>query len=259
MALADAVEPGRVRLVAMDAGVVGDEFDVVSGATVETVLDLSASGTVEGRVEAPPGMALEGAVIVRDLNVPGLPPNAATVPARPRFDGTFSVRVPGTRPVLLLLTHPTLRPDDASADVAVKTTGSGLVLRLAAAGSVRFTPRVPEADPTRKGLVPRVVATRADAPTIDRFARPEQGAWIVEALPPGDYTLWIDVGVGLPVVRDGVRVATSRVDLGLFDVPAGSAVRLRFADPVPFAVTVTVLASGELSFGRGVELAAGRT
>lgn len=258
---ANGLAAGRYRVAAFDFGVVGDDVVIEPGRETRTVLDLGAVGHVSGRVEAPPGTTLTSAVIVRDLGIADLPFEEVHARTNVRPDGSFAIGVPGTRPVRLRVTHPDLVADGGSDPVVVTTPRSGLVLSLVASGSVRFSlsgsAAVRPASVERPRLVVTVEGPGA-ARTVEAQVRRDGDHWVVGGLPQGVLTLWIDAGYGVPMTRAGVVVAQAQVDLGSLAVQPGASIRLRFVDREPARRrVVSVVALGDPSYARGVQLPAG--
>ena len=176
-----------------------------------------------------------------------------------RPDGTFSLRVPGTRPVALAVRHPLLRPDAASAALVLEGPQSGLRVRLVAGATARFTlPGVKAARSEFPGSGGLKVVLFAGAPEgkplMECDTQPADEAWVFGGFEPGTFTLWIDTGSTAPVVRRGVVLGEGVTDLGALETSPGTTVRVRVKTKEGTAaprLSVWAVHQGEPAYQRG--------
>jgi hypothetical protein len=221
------LSPGRYRVVDTTTGATSDVAVLVARETAEVSLDLSASGVVTGRVEGPDGRPAAGAS-VRVEGVEALPAAldvlGGGVPLRP--DGTFSVPVPGDRRVTLTAWHPTLSPLEPGGSITLVEPREGVVLRLGPGPVTRVRlSGVTTAHQVRvlafAGAPEGAPAHRA-VPEVD-----DDGVVSFGTIPPGRWTLWLDVARHAPVVFHDVDIPASGRDLGTVAPSRGSTLRVR--------------------------------
>lgn len=255
---------GRYRAVALDAGEVSPEVEVAGGAEAEVLLDLARSGDVTGTVEVPEGFDVRQTTLQADLGELGDLFGAAPGRSSPRADGTFVLRVAGTRAVPLIVRHPLLAPDPASARVVLEGPQTGLRLRLVQGALLRFTlPSDAAPRPGPPGMPPppasgvRVLLFRgapAGTPLHSVDAQHDGEAWVAGGYEPGTYTLWLDPLAGPPLLRPDVVLGPGATDLGALDPGPGSRLRVRVKGREGTAVprlSVWAVHQGEPPYQRG--------
>ncbi len=257
--LHEGLTPGRYRLVTLDCGEASAPVEVRGGAESEALLDLSRSGPVTGTVEVPEGFDVGRTTLtveVGDLGSTfGQPPGQGQV----RKDGTFSVRVPGSRPVALRVRHPLLKPDAASAALLLDRPQEGLRLRLVTGPTARFTlPGVMAASSPFPGMGGLRVLLFDGAPGAKPLltCAPELAGptWSFGGYEPGTYTVWIDTGSTAPLEQRGVVLGEGETDLGALATGPGTTVRVRVKAKEGTAVprlSVWVQHLGEPAYQRG--------
>jgi len=233
------LEPGRYRAIDTTTGVTSEPVEVQAGTVpAQCELDLRATGWLKGRVVVPEGFDCQS-VSVGEVDVApephGMLPGHAALPGQrvnPR-DGTFWVRVSGSRRSTFRVYHPILRPHPERGYVTVTGPAEGIVLEavVAPTATVRFSSpaRIEvgsgQEHPIRvrlyRGAVegPGVVLSGILHPTLTRV---HFGGY-----DPGTYTVWMDVPGKAPVVLEGVVLGTGDTDLGVVDLPAGATFELR--------------------------------
>ena len=128
----DGLVPGRYRLVDLESGAASAPVEAAAGVETALSLDLSRAGPVRSRVVA------EGDADVSQARVhlEGLPAGdlgdlrPGEAQGRPvGKDGTFLVMVPGTGPVRITVSHPSLEPAVDGGSVTVNGARDGVELR----------------------------------------------------------------------------------------------------------------------------------
>lgn len=218
-----------------DCGLGTGEFTIAGeGDEFRATLDLSKSRRVTGRVEGPASSDLRRAsVLVEGEGLGGQAQGGilmgGRVPGAPVGpDGTFSVRIPGDRPVRLRAWHPSLVPDPAGGTVEVQEAADGLVLRLVEGPHALFT-----LDPVRRDDIYRTQTEvrlfrgePAGEPLSTQVAEEVDGRFRIGGFPPEVLTLWIDAPGSAPKVLRGVRLFGGANDLGVLPMEEGATVRI---------------------------------
>jgi hypothetical protein len=152
---------------------------------------------------------------------------------RVRPDGTFSVRVPGDRPVTLFATHMLLRAAAEGGRVTVTEPRGGVVLRMSSAPQAVFRPDpvpVPSAsgypgpDDLLRILIYRGPTT--DLPEATVKAKVVDGVARFGGYEPGTWTLFLDAHGRAPVLLPFVALGDGATDLGVVAFPEGGSVRV---------------------------------
>jgi hypothetical protein len=248
---------GRYRAMDQNSGELTGEVHLVPGGPPsEVTLDLSRAGTVRGQVEVPRGFDPTAA----QVEIEGAPEEGFLMfpPGRVWVspEGTFQVRVPGSRPVVLRGVHPQLVPDPVAGRLGVTEGRDDVRLKLVAGTRARF--RLAGQPPTPAGQAARVpqglrVVLFPGAPgTVEGAAqkvRVHDGALWFTGYAPGTYTLWLDSGRDAPLVKRGVVFGAQETDLGDLERPAGAPLRVRLLlkeGTTPPQVAVRAVAEGQL-------------
>ncbi|MGE0190657.1 MAG: hypothetical protein AB7T63_01330 [Planctomycetota bacterium] len=210
-------------------------FDIRAGETTRLAWDLSRSGLVQGRVEAPEGTQLQAIDLMLygvDVSPDVVNPVAKGAVARTGRDGTFRVRIPGDRDVVLEPRHPTLVPARQGGRVTLREPRDDVVLRLERAATFRVALDRDLVLPLHLRSNPRLAvrlfrgepagepAFQIEAPLKDRVLE-------VGGYEPGRYTIWVDVLDAVPLVLRDVDLTGGDVDLGTHATEPGATVRLR--------------------------------
>ncbi len=250
----DALYPGRYRLASRMGGGVSAPVQVDDGQTTSVTFDLSREGIVSGRVEFPEGTEFNGGsveVVGRSYVARG----RRGWPVRP--DGTFQLVVSGTEDVVLRPKSGLLIPASSGGSVKVKEPRDGIVLRLAAGPVIT----------AKLNPAPPIVAKRHDrkrllafkgAPTSIALGREvtikvEDGVLSAGGLPPGTWTLWLDIPGFVPLTIKDVEVTESGADLGALTLSRGSSFRLNYKvkdGQSPPRITVWVQSATEPKYSR---------
>ena len=174
-------------------------------------------------------------------------------------DGSFSVFVPGDRPVRLRVTHPLMRPDPEHGSVEVLEPVVGLVLRLVKGPVLAYVVDSSEfGDKSDFGAGPRVLLFDGslEAEPLSRLTPiydpassapdPRKLRYRAGGFEAGRRTVWIDLLAGAPIVLYGVDLSDGDTDLGEVRPARGAAVRVKTArvagqDPVEVYVNVQAI------------------
>ncbi len=237
--------PGRYRLRERFTNLVSAETTIAGGGRPEPLRwNLSAVGSVRGRVEVPRGTnpadvgilveglvsgtsgtsGTSGAVPIQPM-APGralLPPGARGIGA----DGRFEVRVPGDRDVTLEAWHPLHR---SAGVVVVRAPRDDVVLRLDAAPTATFTLGAEVDDARTSSVVTRVLLFRGPPggePAYTLTPVTQDRRAVFGGYEAGTYTVWIDTLHFAPLVRSSVALPNGETDLGLVSFTKGSTVHL---------------------------------
>jgi hypothetical protein len=224
----DSLPPDRYRFVDVTSGASTEAVSLTAGGEPHEVrLDLTRAGAVSGRVVAPPGESLRGAVVRRvgteSLSTFGRYGSGGNVAE----DGSFSVRVPGTTEVVLEVSHPTLAPAEPGGRISVTTPVSGVELRLVKGNraTVRFDGAV---DIRSWGVEAPSVLLYANEPEGEPAARCrialEERTISFGGYAPGTYTLWVDTGPWEPVVIRDAVLGPGDTDLGTVSLSKGRSI-----------------------------------
>lgn len=250
--LFDRLASGTYRAIDERSKQASAAVQIIEGQPAARVmLDISEAQWVTGTVIAPPDTVLQQVRIVVEgegigakrqthrfgLNRPG----ESVV----RGDGSFWVRIPGDRPVLIWPWHPRLQPAVEGGDVATTTGLENVELKLDdAAGVVIPAPqlernvrgvRIGVNDPGSRSMR-WFFAAYIDGAI--RFGnRPPHG------LPAGRHTITIDPGARLaPLVLPDLEVGEGRSEFDPVTFERGSTIRVRIlsrADVAPPRISVT--------------------
>jgi hypothetical protein len=226
---------GRYRAMDAHSGELSAEVRIIPGGSPsEVVLDLSRAATVKGTVDTPVGFEVQAARV----EIEGAPTEGYEMfrPGRVEVaeDGRFQLRVPGSRPVVLRVSHPRLLPDPVLGRVEVTGGGDGVRLKLVAGPRAQFRLNgVPTMRPGQAPHVPeglRVLLFAGDpggAQGLEFPVRADESAYWFTGHSPGTYALWLDAGRGAPLIRRGVVLGAQETDLGELEVTEGASVRVR--------------------------------
>ncbi len=230
----EPLKPGRYRVRDRATGEASDPVELRgAGASAAVSLDLSRSGFVKGTLELPEGFEAQQAEVRLEGVDDGGPMLGGRVGRGHVWNnGTFQIRVPGTRPVRLVARHPLLVPDPVAGRLEATGPREGARLKLVQGASARFTlagaAPPPQRNPVGEG--PRALLFEG-APTGEPRANlslvGQAGAWRFAGYEPGTYTLWLDLGQGAPILMRGVVLGPAETDLGELTPPAGSSIRLK--------------------------------
>ncbi|MDJ0976354.1 MAG: carboxypeptidase-like regulatory domain-containing protein [Planctomycetota bacterium] len=232
--------PGRYRAMDSQTGITSAGVDVAPTDTPAQVeIDLSKAGWVKGRVEVPDGVSFSGLSVAEADAKPSSGGGfsafgSASLPGRPvnPKDGTFWVRIPGTRPVTLRVYGTLLRPHPTKGQVTVTDPKEGVVLvaERGAVATLRFDKpaRVfmnrgqarPIAVHLYKGAVDGE-GTKVSGMLDAAHTKVEIGGY-----EPGTWTLWLDAPGYAPVVLKDVRLGDGDTDLGEVALEDGATLRI---------------------------------
>jgi len=234
---------GRYRVVDRQSGLASDGawLDPATSPEARVFLDLRATRTLKGRVEAPPGtdftlvrVVVEGEEIESREDDWGFVPGMAEG-HRVRNGGVFSIDIPTDRPVTLVPWHPYLVPAaEGGAAVVSDAGGDEIVLRLAAGNEVSFpVPKGAGRDWQQTGI--RIALFRGAAsgtPAAEFFAPIEDGIARFGGFEPGTWTLWIDPrSEYAPVTLEGIELHAGAQELSSIEFRKGSSIRVRVLVP----------------------------
>jgi hypothetical protein len=237
---------GRYRALDTMAGVASATVDVVPGGAVpEVAIDLGRSGWAKGRVIVPDGREPAGVTVhVEGVEDVAVWADVATrgVTTSTQRDGTFTVRVPGDREVVLRPEAPTLRPHPTEGTARVSAPRGDLLLRLVQDDTASVTLDRPLGPGTGSVPAPGQGPTRAvclyagkaeGEPLLRTTARLErEGRGLVfGGFRPGTYTVWIDADPFAPVVLPDRVLGPGTTDLGEAAVAEGVRVSLHILLP----------------------------
>jgi hypothetical protein len=225
--------PGRWRVLDKSSGVASSEATIAPGALrASVVLEIGADQWVTGRVEAPSGTDLSSVVVVVDGVAPRgdrwnrLPGQTPPAGVRVEGDGSFKVRIPGDREVVVRPWHPWLAPD---AESIVRTTQQrdGVVLKLVAGRELRLPFADPNLASARFVRLAAFPATSEDAAPRWIYAKIVDGVARTAELEPGAWRLWIDGAAHLaPLVLERVELDDGVTTLEPLVFSAGSSLRV---------------------------------
>jgi len=276
------LEPGRYRAVDPITGQASEPIEVASGASMSGArIDLTCVGVVRGAVAVPHGFDPRDAWVECE-DVGGSAGSDSHVPRSVvGDDGTFELRVSGAHPVRLVARHPLLIPDASEGNALVVGAAAGVRLRLGLGTPVHATLRLPagvdstlplgsigrvhlrDASRPHGAVVERtLVATPADA-----AVGPDECEVRFCSVPPGVYTLWIDVPGFAPARIPAAGLGADATDLGRVPMSRGSTLRVRLRADVSAPIwgvrvtatphdapTVERWATGDVSKTRDLEL-----
>jgi len=222
------LEPGRYRMRDMRSETVLGEADVREGGANRIELDYAAIGEFAGVVVVPGGYALAdvrmvapGTTLVRS----GRSIGSGTTFSVDAETGAFRIPAVTGMKKRVVVRHPRL----AAVELVVTGPASGVRVELEPGASIRF--RLPawdeaHADPRQyPPIAVRLYRGAAEGhPAFQLRAERTDETWVAGGFPPGEYTLFVDVPEGAPVVRP-VELAGKELDLGALPVAeAGSLV-----------------------------------
>ncbi len=233
------VTPGLYRVFDRESGVVGPPVEVlVEGPIPFATLDLRDVVDVRGRVEVPEGRSTEDARVAVVLAEPESPDASlgASIVRRVRVTGAgrFRARIPSSTGATLNVEHPVLRPDPERGSARVTNAGEEVVLALVATTEavLRFDPPL-DLD-SRPRMLPSARLYRGEPrgePARKLSVTVEDGVARIAGYAPGTWTLWVDMGVDLPVVFRDVGLGAGTTDLGTVSLARGSTLKVRILMP----------------------------
>ncbi len=254
----DGLAPGRYRVFDRRARQASEPADVGIGSLAEVALDLSGAQWIVGHVVAPAGTNLSQARIVVDGR-----DDVSSIwsGVRPNAQGMFRVRGSRDTPVTLRVTHPTLRAAGRGGHATVRAGAGEVELRLEAGPELHFRVVGYEQASTPTGGLWHAPLTVHLVPEGATSARPtaiqpvaDGGLFRAGGFAAGTYTLWITFGRGhAPLVRPGLVLGSTTIDLGTLTPPRGSNLRVRIAglaERPTAAVWATVNHEGEPAYTR---------
>lgn len=247
--------PGRYRAADTLSGLTSAPFDVTAGAApVEVAFDLSTTGWVKGRVVIPEGaspqyvsvgeVGLEAHVASTSIVGAALPGTGVNA------DGTFWLRVAGTRTVTLRPYHPVLVPHPTLGRHTVTGPADGVELHLVPGPTARLRLATRPRVQVNAGQ-PRVITVRLYPGPVEGPGQTLAGVLDAEhrtvqfgGYEPGTHTVWIDVPGCAPIVVTGVVLTANDADLGEVALPSGASLELHIAvkdgqSPSRYAVWAT--------------------
>lgn len=247
---AETLPAGSYRLIDSTSGLATEPANVAPGTTTELgVLDLTQVFRVQGTVVAPDGADLAAAWVEVASEADGtLIVGFQGRPGRVRGEeGRFSLTVPGPG-TELVVRHPLLRAADDGGRVVVTGPEHQPELRLVHGPVVRIPVPPADEEPARGYRpAPQVLAFQGDltsVPVLSCNPVQEHGSLHFGNLAPGTYTLFVDLGHGVPVVLRDVEVGEGRTVLPPIDPGPGLAVHVRVQLPdggaIPRNATVMV-------------------
>jgi hypothetical protein len=235
------LRPGAWAVRDLTTGVVSTREEVTPGGTSAPArLDLSRAGIARGRVEVPDGYVRGEVRVVAEGeglrfgfglsdDLPGMPV---------RSDGSFTIRVPGDRPVTLRPSHALLRPAAEGGRVTLTDPREGIVLRTVPGPQASLRPdplpvAAREGWPSANDLV-RVLLYRGPTtalPTATIKAKFADGVARFGGFVAGTYGVFLDAYGSAPVFLPAVVLGDGATDLGTVRFPAGGSVRARVVVP----------------------------
>ena len=235
---------GRYRALDTIAGIATSPVEVAPGGPeAEVVLDAGRSGWARGKVVLPEGVAASGALVHVDgverfSNMGSGVPGAQGLVARVREDGTFWIRVPGDREVVLRPAAPTLRPHTTRGTVRLTAPREDLVLELVRdhvatlwLGEALSTDWRPGQTLTRTVLLFAGEARGEPAHRATAIVEDEGRSLVFGGFTPGTYTIWIDADPFAPLVLPDRALGEGTTDLGEVAVSEGARVVLELLLP----------------------------
>lgn len=231
----DGLPPGRYRARDALTGIVGEPVEVSSGGTVDLTIDLSRSGSVSVRVDAPTDGEFAPASVL--IEAEGLMTDdfGRGDGGRPiRLNVDEAIRVPGDRPVSFKVSHPLLVPDPSAAAVLAKSPGEKVVLKLIHGAEAKFgiaadSPAKLRGDDRLKVFL--FSGDVADTPVHTCEVNLDQGVGVFGGFAEGRYTIWIDTVRGVPIVLKDVLLGPSSTDLGELSISEGTVLRCKILVP----------------------------
>ena len=146
-----------------------------------------------------------------------------------RPDGTFQLRVPGDREVVLRAACPTLRPHPTEGTARVTFPTKGIVLRLVEGATASVAFDRPLARPRRwpdpvgvRVLLFRGEVGASTGQAVRGVRDAERRRITFGGFEPGTYTVWIDAAPYAPLVLQDCRLAAGETDLGKVAVSEGA-------------------------------------
>lgn len=235
---------GRYRALDTTSGIATTPVEVTPGGDeAEVGLDAGRSGWARGKVVVPEGGARIGAVVHVD-GVEAFPnvgtgiPGAQGIVARVREDGTFWIRVPGDREVVLRPEALTLRPHAKSGTARVTEPRDDIVLELVRdhTASVTLDRAIPTYGPQGRGITRTVLLYAGEIegePAVRTTAAVEdEGRTLVfGGFEPGTYAVWIDADPFAPLVLPLRVLGEGTTDLGEVSGSDGASVVLELLLP----------------------------
>jgi hypothetical protein len=254
----EGVWPGTYRLIERWTGLTHEGIVVTAGEEARVTLDVSDAYEVTGRVRVPDGYDASQAQVASE----GRSVDTSSEYGRGRRvvkDGTFTVSVPGGRPVTLRAFHPELDPDPKAGAVVVTAARSDVTLALVerATATMRLAfPAGISTDELDDGWV--VVRDEATGEDVSHHSlrRGDGGVWRFSGFQPGTRTVVLDLVVCAPRALRGVVLAAGRTDLGEVTLERGSALTVRLvggegSDPPEISGSLEF--AGEPSYERHFE------
>jgi hypothetical protein len=228
------LHPGLWRALDKTSGVASSEAAIAPDALrASVVLEIGADQWVAGRVDAPSGTDLSSVVVIVDGVAPlgnrvgRLPGQTPPAGVRVEADGSFKVRIPGDREVVVRPWHPWLAADPATI-VRTSQQRDGVVLKLVAGRELRLPfadPNLASASFVRLAAFP---ATSENAAPRWIYAKVVDGVARTAELEPGAWKLWIDVAAHLaPLVIERIELDDGVTTLEPLAFSAGSSLRVR--------------------------------
>ena len=241
----DGLTPGVYRLRERRSDLVSEPIEVVGGeGRLQAALDLSVLRMVTGRVELPdPALTREVSLVMEAEGVDSSP-NRWTplqnfqMTTHPRADGRFRMLVPGDREVRLRAYHPLLvarDPDGANGWVDPLAAEGELVLGLTWGQELSLPLHgLAGRRPLDRVRVLRYADEPEGAPLDCLYPRIEGGVARFAGVPPGVWTLFVDLGAGTgvqPLVLRNVVVTAGRtLTLPEPDLDPGGTIAVNLTD-----------------------------
>jgi len=256
------VPVGRWRVLDRVSGSLSSEAELSSAVLrAQAELSIGPERWVRGRVVGPPDInfaqvrvLVDGAPVrnpQRALAPGDAPPTGAAVDA----DGSFEVRVPGDREVVVRPWHPWLAPSAASV-LRARNGREDVELELVAGRELRLPIANIE---LRARTHLRIAAFDAGAdlgPTRWLHATVTDGVARSGELAPGTWDLWVDAGDDwAPLRRERVRIDDGGAALEPLQFTHGSSLRVRVLTPEgasPPRLFVSAMHSSEPKFWRSL-------
>jgi hypothetical protein len=226
----EGLAAGRYRILEAETARASGEVTLVRGGPNELLtLDLRGAGIARGRVEPLEGAAVNKTEIwlFDPATTTGSP--RAKLPLRP--DGTFSVFVPGDRPVRIEARHPAARPDAPASQVTLREPRDDIVLRLAPAPRASLRLLSSDGSPLRDRVLVCLRRREESAEVVRVWGTANEGEISFSGFAPGRYDILLDHERDAPLVLEDVSLSAEPTWLGTHTLSSGLSIRLRALRP----------------------------
>jgi hypothetical protein len=221
---------GRYRILEGETGRTSAEIAIVRGGpTAVLTMDLNGAGVARGRV-----VPVEGRTVF-NTQIWLLDPATTTGGPRTKSpvhpDGTFSVVVPGDRPVRIVARHPEAILDDPASQVTLREPRDDIVLRLVAAPGASLRLLGSDGNPLRGVVFVSLRRREAGAQAVQSATTANDGQIWFGGFAAGRYDVLLHHEPDAPLVLSGVSLTAEPTHLGTHTLLVGRSIRLRALRP----------------------------